>query len=141
MLVSNGGIPGSLKAAGFPWVQGLSDEDIIEQAMVARVSSKGQPVNEGVGLTLSSRIVELMGGHMLIASGAGTVIRGSNAALKNGSFAEGMRFPGTLVSGLLEQHGAETLAKLVFRGCLPTIQVLAQAAIDLGITKHAERVS
>jgi hypothetical protein len=29
---------------------------------------------------------------------------------------------------------------LVFRGCLPTIQVLVQSAVDLGITKNAERV-
>jgi hypothetical protein len=92
------GIPGSLKAAGFPWVRDLPDEDIIEQAMVARVSSKGQPINEGVGLTLSSRIVDLMGGRMLIASGAGTVVRSNNAALKKGCFAEGVRFPGTLVA-------------------------------------------
>jgi hypothetical protein len=50
-------------------------------------------------------------------------------------------FVNALVSGLFEQHGPETLAKLVFQGCLPTSQVLVQAAIDLGITKHAERVS
>lgn len=49
-------------------------------------------------------------------------------------------FVNALVSGLFEQHGAETLEKLVFRGCLPTIQVLVQAAIDLGIEKHGECV-
>lgn len=50
-------------------------------------------------------------------------------------------FVNALISGLFEQHGAETLGKLVFRGCLPTIRVLVQAAIDLGIAKHAEKVS
>ena len=50
-------------------------------------------------------------------------------------------FVNALVSGLFEQHGAEVLGKLVFRGCLPTIQVLVQSAVDLGITKHAERAS
>lgn len=49
-------------------------------------------------------------------------------------------FVNALISGLFEQHGSEALGKLVFRGCLPTIQVLVQAAIDLGITKYAERV-
>lgn len=49
-------------------------------------------------------------------------------------------FVNALISGLFEQHGAETLGKLVFKGCLPTIQVLVQSAVDLGITKHAERV-
>jgi signal transduction histidine kinase len=92
------GIPGSLKEAGFRWAQDLADEDIIEQAMAARVSSKGQPSNEGVGLTLSSRIVDLRGGHMLIASGGGSVIFGNQSILKKGCFAEGVRFPGTLVA-------------------------------------------
>lgn len=50
-------------------------------------------------------------------------------------------FVNALISGLFEQHGAETLGKLVFKGCLPTIQILVQSAVDLGITKHAERVS
>lgn len=49
-------------------------------------------------------------------------------------------FVNALVSGLFEQHGVKALGKLVFRGCLPTIQVLVQSAVDLGITKNAERV-
>jgi hypothetical protein len=92
------GIAGSLKESGLTWTQGLPDEDIIEQAMAARVSSKGQPSNEGVGLTLSSRIVELMGGHMLVASGAGTVIRRAGLALKKAPLPNGIRFPGTLIA-------------------------------------------
>jgi hypothetical protein len=50
-------------------------------------------------------------------------------------------FVNALVSGLFEQHGVDALGKLIFRGCLPTIQVLVQSAVDLGITKHAERVA
>ena len=50
-------------------------------------------------------------------------------------------FVNALVSGLFEQHGTDALRKLVFKGCLPTIQVLVQSAVDLGMTKHAERVS
>ena len=50
-------------------------------------------------------------------------------------------FVNALVSGLFEQHGSITLGKLVFRGCLPTIQVLVQSAVDLGMIKHAERVA
>jgi hypothetical protein len=49
-------------------------------------------------------------------------------------------FINALVSGLFEQHGEEALRKLVFKGCLPTIQILIQSAVDLGITKHSERV-
>lgn len=92
------GIPASLAEAGFQWARDLPDEDIIEQALVARVSSKGQPSNEGVGLTLSSRIVDLMGGHMLIASGAGTLIRSNHGIVKKARFAAGARYPGTVVA-------------------------------------------
>lgn len=107
------GIPASLKDAGFPWAQDLPDEDIIERAMVARVSSKGQPANEGVGLSLSSRIVDLMGGHMLIASGAGTVIRGGGTVLKKGRFENGNRFPGTLIAiSFLQSEAADFDSKL-----------------------------
>ena len=41
---------------------------------------------------------------------------------------------------LLEQHGEGASEKLVFRGCLPPIQPLVQAAVALGLTKHGERV-
>ena len=92
------GIPASLAGAGFSWAQDIPEEDAIEQALVARVSSKGQPSNEGVGLTLSARIVELMGGAMLIASGGGTVIRGCDSSLTKGKFPDGLRYPGTLVA-------------------------------------------
>ena len=92
------GIPASLAEAGFQWARDLPDEDIIEKALVARVSSKGQPSNEGVGLTLSARIVDLMGGHMLIASGAGTVIRSNHGEVRKEPFAAGVRFPGTVVA-------------------------------------------
>lgn len=51
-----------------------SDTDCILKALSPRVSSKGQPSNEGVGLTLTSQTVSLMGGQMLICSGNGVVI-------------------------------------------------------------------
>ncbi|MES2982894.1 MAG: ATP-binding protein [Verrucomicrobiota bacterium] len=92
------GIHGSLADAGFEWAQDSSDEDLIEQALVARVSSKGQPSNEGVGLTLSARIVDLMGGHILIASGSGIVIRSNSSEPKKTSFVSKARFPGTVIA-------------------------------------------
>jgi hypothetical protein len=49
-------------------------------------------------------------------------------------------FVNALVSGLLEQHGQDVLNKLVFRGCLPTVRFLVEAAIEPGMCKHAERV-
>lgn len=49
-------------------------------------------------------------------------------------------FVNALVSGLFEQHGGEALRKLVFSGGLPTVRVLVEAAVELGMSKHAERV-
>ena len=49
-------------------------------------------------------------------------------------------FVNALVSGIFEQHGEGPLQKIVFRGCLPHVKALVQSAIDLGLTKHGERV-
>lgn len=107
------GIPGSLRDAGFPWARDIEDAELIEQAMVARISSKGQPSNEGVGLTLSARIVELMGGHMLVSSNSGTVIRSNNAALQKSTFPRHISLPGTLVAmTFLRSQAADFDSKL-----------------------------
>lgn len=50
-------------------------------------------------------------------------------------------FVNALLVGLFEQHGPVLLQKLIFRGCLPTVHVLAQSAIDLGLMKHQERLA
>ena len=48
-------------------------------------------------------------------------------------------FVNALVSGLFEQHGNELVGKLSFAGCQPNVRVLMEAAISLGLTKHAEQ--
>jgi hypothetical protein len=45
-----------------------------------------------------SRIVDLMGGHILVASGAGTDIRGGGPELRKSPLPGGGRLPGTLVA-------------------------------------------
>ena len=50
-------------------------------------------------------------------------------------------FVNALVSGLIEQHGEAILPKLVFKGCNTVIQVLVQAAIDLGLSKIDRRTT
>lgn len=50
-------------------------------------------------------------------------------------------FINALVAGLVEQHGEKVLQKLVFKGCNPAIQVLVEAAVDLGVSKIAGRVN
>ncbi len=46
-------------------------------------------------------------------------------------------FINALVAGAIEQHGERVLSILMFKGCNPTIRVLIEAAIYLGITKAA----
>lgn len=50
-------------------------------------------------------------------------------------------FINALIGGLFEQHGEDALQKLSFKGCLPTIQVLIESAIDLGLSKHSPQVA
>ena len=49
-------------------------------------------------------------------------------------------FINALVAGLVEQHGVKVLEKTVFKGCNPPIQVLVEAAVDLGASKINGRV-
>lgn len=48
-------------------------------------------------------------------------------------------FMNALLAGLLEEHGEAVLSKIVFKGCNPTVRVLVESAIHLGLCKHDER--
>lgn len=50
-------------------------------------------------------------------------------------------FINALVTGLVEQHGVKVLHKIIFKGCNPPIQVLIQAAVELGVRKIGGRVN
>ena len=49
-------------------------------------------------------------------------------------------FMNALIAGVVEQHGEAVLERLIFKGCNPLLRVLAEAAIDLGLQKIADRV-
>jgi hypothetical protein len=101
------GIKRSLADGGYPWAHTETDAECITRALTARVSSKGQPANEGVGLTLSSRVVHLMGGRMLIASGNGIITtndEGNCSILESPSYT-GM--PGTIVTVAFQKPNAD----------------------------------
>jgi hypothetical protein len=53
-----------------------------------------------------------------------TGVRASNSSFTN-----------ALVAGLIEEHGEPILERLIFKGCNPVLQVLVNAAIDLGLEK------
>ncbi len=44
-------------------------------------------------------------------------------------------FMNALLSGLIETHGEGVLEQIVFKGCNPTVKVLIESAIDLGVQK------
>lgn len=50
-------------------------------------------------------------------------------------------FINALVTGLVEQHGVKVLHKIIFKGCNPPIQVLIEAAVELGVHKIGGRVN
>ncbi len=59
----------------------------------------------------------------------------------NGVRAANSSFINALITGLIADHGEALVEKLVFRGCLPTVRVLVQGAVDLGITKTEEQLT
>ena len=48
-------------------------------------------------------------------------------------------FMNALLTGLFEDNGEVLLSKFVFKGCNPTVRVLVESAIHLGLCKHEER--
>lgn len=92
------GITSSFRSAGMEWAQGYSDNDCIRKALDARISSKGRPSNEGVGLTLCTRVANLMGGHILISSGSGVVVSKPDGSRYSKPDLSGAGFPGTLIT-------------------------------------------
>jgi hypothetical protein len=47
-------------------------------------------------------------------------------------------FINALLTGLFEEHGGGILERIEFLGCRPSIQVLVESAIALGLQKAAE---
>lgn len=92
------GIKGSFADAGFSWAQEKSDLECITEALSPRTSCKGQPSNEGVGLTLSSRVTSLMRGKMLVASGSGLVTTGEKGEVSYTGELPAEGITGTLVT-------------------------------------------
>lgn len=100
-IADNGrGILQSFRDAGLAWSNAMDDQAAILKALESRISSKGSPNNEGVGLTLTSNMAELAKAWMLIVSGRGVVRitpgkeRSVQASLLPGTGA----YPGTLVA-------------------------------------------
>ena len=98
-VADNGiGIRRSFVYAGFPWSRGMSDTAALRKAIEARVSSRGEPVNQGVGLTLVSGLAQQTKGWLLMATGDGILRMNPDGVFHEDTIPAGGRFQGTLVA-------------------------------------------
>jgi hypothetical protein len=91
----------------------VDDVGAIEKALLPRVSSKGSPTNEGVGLTLTAELARLIGAWLLICSGAGYVWRRPDGSLTSGVLPNKARYHGTLVGLTFDRNRVTDFAKLM----------------------------
>ncbi len=113
-LADNGrGILKSFQDAGLSWSLGMDDSAAIRRALESRVTSKGQPANEGVGLTLTSELVRQIHGWMIIVSGSGVLRIQAGAEAVSDVLPEGRRYEGTLVGMIFRQSDVRDFARLL----------------------------
>ena len=115
-IADNGrGIRESFRAAGLPWSGSIDELGAIHKALAPRVSSKGSPNNEGVGMTLTRQLAELAEGWLLIVSGSGVVQVNPSKEKRfyDGVLPKGTRYPGTLVALTFRQDRVSDFANLL----------------------------
>lgn len=98
-VADNGmGIRQSFIESGVLWGRALSDSAALQKAIEPRISSKGEPVNQGVGLTLVSGLARLTAAWMLLVSGTGTLRLDPDGALTAGELPDRANYHGTLAA-------------------------------------------
>lgn len=98
-VADNGrGIRRSFVEAGLPWSHGLSDVGAIRKALEPRVSSKGEPVNQGVGLTLVTELARLTKAWLMLVSDTGLLQFGPDGVLQESALPGGASYRGTLLA-------------------------------------------
>ncbi|ACB76288.1 STAS domain-containing protein [Opitutus terrae] len=114
-IADNGrGIRQSFRDAGLPWAAALDDTGAILKALEPRISSKGSPTNEGVGLTLTAKMAELASAWLLVASGRGVVRWNPDSARPQaGTLRDGGSYPGTLIAVTFRQDRVRDFAQLL----------------------------
>lgn len=98
-IADNGrGIRQSFVDAGLSWSQQLSDVSAIRRALEPRVSSKGEPVNQGVGLTLVTGLARLTNAWLMIVSETGVLRFSPTGRIEEEVLPAGSRYRGTLLA-------------------------------------------
>lgn len=115
-IADNGmGVLQSFQRAGLAWSAGLDDVGAIRKALEPRISSRGSPTNEGVGLTLTARLAAQAGAWLLIVSGQGFAQIRPNATdpMKTGNLPDAASFAGTLVALTFRQDSVKDFALML----------------------------
>jgi ABC-type transporter Mla MlaB component len=107
------GILKSFRMVEVDWSLKATDAEAIARALEPRVSCKAGEPNEGVGLTLVSRLVSKMGGALLVVSGSGIgkFFIGGGSSFE--TFPEGASYQGTLVAMTFPEHAARRFAEFL----------------------------
>ena len=113
-VADNGrGIRESFVSAGLPWSTAMDDVAAIRKALEPRVSSRGSPTNEGVGLTLVSELARLTQAGLLIVSGRGVLRAGMGRSVHVSYLPDGGYYQGTLVALTFRQDNVRDYAGLL----------------------------
>lgn len=107
------GIRQSFIDAGLDWAGEMTDGEAILKALEPKVSSRGRPTNEGVGLTLVSGLVKQTKGWLLVVSGTGVIRLAPGRKPEVQTLPEGGRFQGTLVVTAFRQRDVTDFAGLL----------------------------
>jgi hypothetical protein len=96
-----------------PWSAGLTDAEAVRKALEPRVSSKGSPTNEGVGLTLVAGLVRRTNGWLMIVSGTGGLKILPGREPETVVLPETAHYQGTLVGLTFRQQDVSDYARLL----------------------------
>jgi hypothetical protein len=107
------GVRQSFVDAGLPWSKSIDDLGALRKALEPRISSKGKPSNEGVGLSLTVELARQSGAWLLVASGRGAVCLTPNLELKTAAVPDGRSVQGTLVAMTFKQENVLDFAALL----------------------------
>ena len=91
----------------------MTDAAAIRKAIEPRVSSKGSPTNEGVGLTIVTEMTRQTRSWLLIVSGRGVLTLGPNGNIECRDLDAGACYPGTLIAVTFLQTVVQDFAALL----------------------------
>ncbi len=97
------------------WALELDDKSAIQKALEPKVSCKGRPTNEGVGLTLVAGLMREVHGWLMIVSGRGILRIRRDKDPEVFDLPRGCQYPGTIIGMTFGQADAGDFAASLHR--------------------------